>query len=76
MNLLSLKKGKPDTGPWSDFSYFCESMMYLNTKDDISYTQKMMGWFTEIYQGTKYLSTSIIVVFPNDNKEIEIGFRV
>lgn len=48
-------------------------MMYLNTKDDISYTQKMIGWFIEIYQGTKFLSTSIIVVFKNDNSEIETG---
>jgi len=47
--------------------------MYLNTKDNISYTYKIIGWFVEIYQGSKYLSTSIIVVFPNDNKEIEIG---
>ena len=48
-------------------------MMYLNTKDDISYPEKMIGWFIGIYQGSKYLSTSIIVVFPNDNKEIETG---
>ena len=50
-----------------------DSMMYLNTKDDISYPEKMIGWFIEIYQGSKHLSTSIIVVFPNDNTEIETG---
>ena len=61
------------SGPWSDFSNFIDSMMYLNTKDDISYPKKMIGWFIEIYQGSKHLSTSIIVVFPNDNTEIETG---
>lgn len=61
------------SGPWSDFSNFIDSMMYLNTKDDISYPEKMIGWFIEIYQGSKHLSTSIIVVFPNDNTEIETG---
>ncbi len=44
-------------------------MMFLNNKDDISYHRKMIGWFIEIYQGKKFLSTSIIVVFPNDNSE-------
>lgn len=47
--------------------------MFLNNKDDLSYHQKMIGWFIEIYQGKKFLSMSIIVVFPNDNSEKDTG---
>lgn len=72
-NVFYESKNPRCSGPWSDFSNFVDSMMYLNTKDDISYPEKMIGWFIEIYQGSKYLTTSIIVVFPNDNTEIETG---
>ena len=64
---------KISTGPWNDFSYFISSYMFLNNKDDLSYHQKMIGWFIEIYQGKKFLSMSIIVVFPNDNSEKDTG---
>jgi hypothetical protein len=47
--------------------------MYLKNKDDISYHRKMIGWFIEIYQGKKFLSTSIIVVFSNDGSEQDTG---
>jgi hypothetical protein len=47
--------------------------MFLNNKDDIPYHRKMIAWFIEIYQGKKVLSTSIIVVFSNDNSEEDIG---
>jgi hypothetical protein len=33
----------------------------------------MIGWLIEIYQGNKFLSTSIIVIFPNDNSEQDTG---
>ena len=48
-------------------------MMFLNNKDDRSYYRMMIGWFIEIYKGKKFLSTLIIVVFPNDNSEEDIG---
>jgi hypothetical protein len=47
--------------------------MFFNNKDDISYHRTMIGWFIEIYQGTKFLSTSIIAVFQNDNSEVDTG---
>ncbi len=39
----------------------------------MSYLQKMIGWFIEIYQGKQFFSTSIFIVFPNDISEIETG---
>jgi hypothetical protein len=48
-------------------------MMFVNNKEDISYHRKMIGWYIEIYQGKKLLSTSIIVVFPNDNSVDDSG---
>jgi hypothetical protein len=68
-----IKKTQIPTGPWNDFSDFRSSLMFLKNKDDISYHRKMIGWFIEIYQGPKYLSMSIIVVFPNDNSEEDTG---
>ena len=63
------------TGPWNDFSYFISSMVFLNNQDDTLYHRKMIGWFIEIYQGKKVLSTSIIVAFPNDNSEEDTGIN-
>jgi hypothetical protein len=33
----------------------------------------MKGWYLEVYKEDKYLSTSVIVVFPNDGKECDHG---
>ena len=60
-------------GPWDDFSKFELSMMHINNKNDLSYVNKMKGWYLEVYKEDKYLSTSIIVVFPNDGKESDKG---
>lgn len=60
-------------GPWDDFSKFELSMMHINNKNDLSYVNQMKGWYLEVYKEDKYLSTSIIVVFPNDGKESDQG---
>ena len=33
----------------------------------------MKSWYLEVYKEDKYLSTSVIVVFPNDGKECDHG---
>ena len=74
--LVELKKYKIeyyDAGPWNDFSKFELSMMHINNKNDLSYVNHMKGWYLEVYKEEKYLSTSVIVVFPNDGKECDHG---
>ncbi len=48
-------------------------MMHINNKNDLSYVNHMNGWYLEVYKEDKHLSTSIIVVFPNDGKECDHG---
>jgi hypothetical protein len=48
-------------------------MMHINNKNDLSNVNHMKGWYQEVYKEDKYISTSIIVVFPNDGKECDHG---
>ena len=48
-------------------------MMHINNKNDLSYVNQMKGWYLEVYKEDKYLSTSVIVVFPNDGKKSDQG---
>ena len=61
------------SGPWSDYSKFENSLMHIKNKDDLSYLKFMKGWYLEIYKSEKFLSSSIIVVFPNDGTESDKG---
>jgi len=33
----------------------------------------MNGWYLEVYKEDKYLSSSVIFVFPNDGKDCDHG---
>lgn len=49
------------------------SLRYIKNKDNVSYLDDMRGWYLEIYKDDKYLCSSIIVVYLNDNYEKDCG---
>ena len=48
-------------------------LRYINKKDNVSYLDDLRGWYLEIYKDEKYLCSSIIVVYLNDNYEKDCG---
>ncbi len=71
-----LSKKNLCAGPWNDFSAFEMSLKYITNKDSVSYVNDMRGWFIEIYKDDKFLYSSIIVVYLNDNSEIDQGILI
>ena len=63
-------------GPWDYFSPFEQSLNYIKDKHTMQYASKMRGWYIEIYKDAKFLSSSIIVVFLNDNSEYDNGMEM
>ncbi len=45
----------------------------MDSRDTLCYVKDMRGWYIEIYKDDKFLYTSIIVVFFNDNSEYDRG---
>ena len=45
----------------------------MDSRDTLCYVKDMRGWYIEIYKDDKFLYTSIIVVFLNDNSEYDRG---
>ena len=60
-------------GPWNDFSSFEMSMTFIENKNTLCYVKNTRGWHIEMYKDDKFLYTSIIVVFLNDNSEYNRG---
>ena len=58
-------------GPWNDFSAFEMSMRFIENINTLCYVNDMRGWYIEMYKDFKFLCTSIIVVFFNDNSEYD-----
>ena len=63
-------------GPWNDFSAFEMSMRFIDNKNSLRYVKDMRGWYIEMYKDDKFLYTSIIVVFLNDNSEYDRGNHI
>ena len=64
------------SGPWNDFSAFEMSMRFIDNKKSLRYVKDMRGWYIEMYKDDKFLYTSIIVVFLNDNSEYDRGNQI
>jgi hypothetical protein len=56
-------------GPWNDLSAFEISTRFIENKDTLCYVKDMRGWCIEMYMDDKFLYTSIILVYLNDNSE-------
>ncbi len=63
-------------GPWNYFSVFEMSMRFIEKKNSLRYVKDMRGWYIEMCKDEKFLYTSIIVVFLNDNSEYDRGNHI
>jgi hypothetical protein len=52
------------------------SLKFINNKDTLSYAKNMRGWYREIYKDEKFLYSSIIVAYLNDNSEHDEGIHL